>query len=390
MSASPPVETPPGRLAPEVRRALIAVLVARTGLSSGIRVVLPFLPVIARGLGTSLEVVASLVAVRSLVALATPAVAPLSERIGRRALMTAGLGVTVLGSALIGLAPSIAVAAVGFVLVGLGKPAFDAPMQSWFGDRVPYAQRGRVLGLTELTWAGSLLVSVPLAGVLIERYGWRSQFVVVVVLGAAGLVTLRTLVASDRPGERVRRPLLWTTAQRIALAGVVAFSFAAENLFVVYGAWLEDDLGLAVAAIGVFTLLVVASELSGEGAVAAFGDRIGLRRAVLLGLGASGLAYLSLGLVGSSLPAAIAVVVVWFVGFEITIVATIPLLTELGGDARDRLMGWSIAAIGVGRALGALTGPALFGAGGIGAAGATSAAAAAIAAVLLSRRSRSA
>lgn len=360
-----PDAVPPAALGRDVRRALVAVVVARIGLNGGIRVVFPFLPEIARGLDTSLAVLGVLVALRSLVGLTAPLAAALAERTGRRAVMLGGLVATAVGSALIGAAPALAVAAVGFVMVGLGKPLFDVPMQGWFGARVPYARRGRVLGTTELTWAGGLLATVPLAGWLIPRTSWRVQFVIVVALVVVGILAVRLLMDDDRPTHRVVAPLTLDRA-RAAMLGVVGlFSFAAEALFVVYGAWLEEALGLDVTAIGLFTLLVVAAELTGEGAVTGLGDRVGLHRAVRGALTTSAVAYLALTLVGSSLALAVVVVVVWFVGFEVSIVASVPLVSELGGTGRDRMLGWMVAVIAIGRASGALLAPTLFARAGI-------------------------
>lgn len=367
----------------EVRLALVAVVIARLGINGGIRVVFPFLPAIARGLGTTLAVMGVLVAVRSLVGTMAPLAASLGERTGRRAVMLGGLAATAIGSAVIGLAPSVVVAAVGFVLVGLGKPLFDVPMQGWFGARVPYAKRGRVLGITELTWAGGLLATVPLSGWLISRTTWRIQFLPVIVLVVAGLLAVAVLMRNDRPPSRVRTTLALTRPRVAMLAVVGLFSFAAESLFVVYGAWLEADLGFDVGAIGAFTVLVVAAELTGEGGVAALGDRIGLHRAVRAALVVSTVAYLTLLTVGNSVPLAILAVVIWFVGYEVSIVASVPLVTELGGEGRDRLLGLMVGVLAGGRAVGALVAPQLFALGGIGAMAVVSAVSVAIAAVLM-------
>lgn len=371
------------RLSPEVVRALGAVLLARTAVNGSQRVVYPFLPEIARGLGTSLAVLGALVAARSLIGLLAPVAARGAEVAGRRWLMLGGVAAAGIGTLVLGLAPGLAVAAAAFVVVGLAKPAFDVPMQGWFGARVPYAQRGRVLGITELTWAGGLLATVPLAGWLISATSWRALAVPVVVLAAGGAVAVWRLLPADRPRHPQPRPLRLTRQRLLVLAATFAFALAGESMFVVYGAWLEADLGLTVAAIGVFTVVVVAGELTGEGLVAAVGDRLGLRRAVLAGLAMSAVAYLCLGLVGASVVGAIVVVLAWFVGYEVTIVATVPLISEMGGQARDRLLGLMMVMIASARGVGALLGPALFAAGGITAAGVLAACAAVTSAALM-------
>lgn len=381
---TPPASSDQRAVDRDVRRTLAAVILARLGLSASQRVVFPFLPAIARGLDTSLSTVANLTALTSIVGLLAPLASALSARVGRRTVMLAALAATLAGAVVLGTAGSVAIAAVGFVLIGLGKPGFDVPMQAWFGDRVPFERRGRVLGATELTWAGGLLVSVPLSGWLIARTSWRSPFALVAVLIVVGLVAVVVLMPGDRPAVRTRmaRPPL-TRPQVAVLVVICLFSFAAGGLFVVYGAWLEADLGFDVTAIGLFTLVVVVSELAGEGAVTAFGDRVGLRRSVLGALLGSAVAYGLLGAVGGSLVGAVAVVVTWFVCYEVTIVSAIPLVTELGGAGRDRLMGLMVVVVSVARAGAALVVPAVFDAGGIAAAGALAAVCALVAAALL-------
>jgi MFS transporter, DHA1 family, inner membrane transport protein len=369
----------------DVAAALVAVLVARTAVNGALRVVYPFIPAIARGLGVSLAVVASLVALRALAGLTAPAMALAAEHVGRRALMLAATGTATTGCLVIAASQNIAVVAAGFLLTGLAKPAFDVPMQAWFGDRVPYRRRGRVLGATELTWALSLLATVPLSGVLIDAVGWQAPFVFVAVLAAAGGIAVWRLMEPDRPAHHVRRRLR-LTADRVRILGVVLlFSLAAEIVFVVYGAWLEDDLGLSVTAIGLFTLVVAGSELAGEGAVSAFADRVGLRRAIFAGLLGSAVAYGSLGLVGSSLAAAFAVVIAWFIAFEITIVATVPLVSELAVESRERLLSLMVAMVAGARAIGALAAAPIYAWGGMGASGAAAAACIVVAGLLLRR-----
>ncbi|PSO52314.1 MAG: hypothetical protein BRC31_05060, partial [Actinobacteria bacterium QS_5_72_10] len=325
--------------------AVAAMLLARTATNGSWRVVYPFLPEIADGLGVTLSAVGVLLFVRAAAALVAPGVPRLIDRAGHRRVMLAALVLVVAGSAAVagndllsrGLWPLLG-AGAGFALLGLAKPLFDVSMQGWLGARVPAARHGRVLGATELAWGLSLALAFP-ASWLIAWAGWTAMFWLVAGVAAAGLT---------------------------AVAVVALFRVAAELLFVVYGSWLEADLGLTVTAIGAVTLIVVASELTGEGAVMALGDRMGLRRSLLAGLLGTTVAYAGLGLVGGSLAAAIVAMVAWFLLFEVTIVAAIPLAVGLGGPQRERVMSLvatvNVASTGVG----ALLAPPLFDIGGIG------------------------
>jgi predicted MFS family arabinose efflux permease len=371
-------------LSSEVRAALLAVLVARTAVNGAHRIVYPFLPEIARGLGVSLGVMGGLLALRSAAGLAAPLVPRLAESLGRRTLMLVAVAGTVLGCLLLASASGVAMAAAGLLTAGLAKPLFDIPMQGWFGARVPYARRGRVLGVTELTWALSLLLALP-AGFLIAATSWRTPFLLIAVLAAVGAGVVTRLIRGDRPATTVRSPLRITGSAVGILGVVVLFRLAAELLFVVYGTWLEADFGLSVAAIGVFTLVVVAAELVGEGTVAAVADRVGLKRSVLVGLLGSALVYASLGFVGRSLPAAVLAVIGWFVLFEITVVATIPFVTGLAGDSRERLLSLVAAVSVLAGGAAALMAPQLFAVGGMGLCGLVAAGCALTGAALLSR-----
>jgi MFS transporter, DHA1 family, inner membrane transport protein len=368
----------------EVRAALVAVLIARTAVNGGHRIVYPFLPEIARGLGVSLGVMGVLLALRSVMALSAPLVPRLAEAHGRRVVMIGGLAATIIGCLAVAGAPGVVTAGVGLALAGVAKPLFDIPMQGWFGARVPYGRRGRVLGVTELTWALSLLLALP-AGFLIAATTWRSPFLLVAGLALVGAVAVRVLIDDDRPAARVRRPLRLTPPLIGLLVVVILFRMAAELLFVVYGTWLEVDFGLSVAAIGVFTVVVVGAELIGEGSVAAFADRLGLKRAIMIGLLGSAVVYASLGFVGGSLLGAVAAVVGWFVLFEVTIVATIPFVIGLAATSPERLLAL-VATVSVGSAgVAALVGPQLFALGGMALCGLVAAGLVLVAAGVLSR-----
>ncbi len=369
----------------EVRRALWAVLIARTAANGGLRIVYPFLPAIARGLGVSTGALSAVIALRNLGGLFTPVTARVAEVTGRRKLMVVAMGIVVLGCLLTASSNTLLLAGTGILLVGVAKPAFDVAMQSWFGDRVPYEERGRVLGITELTWAIALVVTVPPSGFLIAWTNWRAPFVLIGLLSAVGLLAVARGLGSDKPIRHEPRPLRLRSPHFLMLLGVVFFSVAAEIPFIIYGQWLEESFGLSVAGIGVFTLVVVAAEFVGEGLVVVISDGVGLKRMVLGGLVVSAVAYASLGATGDSLLLASLAVGVWIAAFEVTIVAAIPFVSELAVESRDRLLSLLAGCVALGRAAGALTAQSIYGSGGIARTGIVSALCALVAAGLILR-----
>ncbi len=342
--------------------AVGALAAARLVMNTAQRFVYPFLPAIARGLGVSLGQAGLMVSARWLAGLATPLVVATAGRAeSRRRLAATGLGLFVVG-AVVTAGTSVYVGAlVGFILMGVAKPAFDIAAQSYVADRTPYERRARYLGVLELTWAGGLLVGAPAAGWLIAQLDWRAPFwalagAAVAIGGVLWLVLDPDAAGADGPPGRLRlgRPAA-------ALLAVTAlFSLAAELVFVVFGAWLEDAYGLSLLALGGTATVVGLSELAGEGAVLAFTDRIGKRRSVAIGLAISVVGFASLALEPASLVVGVALVSAALLGFEFTIVAAIPLATEMVPGARARYLAWFIVAMNLGRAVGAAGGPWLF------------------------------
>src|SRR5512139_2767895 len=108
------------------RTQMAAILVTRTVLNTAHRIIYPFLPSIARGLGISLTAASGLVTVRLLGGLAGPFLGPMADRRGRRPTMElalvlfalAGVGLVGAGSLPAG---ALVVAAGAFLLYGLAK-----------------------------------------------------------------------------------------------------------------------------------------------------------------------------------------------------------------------------------------------------------------------------
>ena len=349
------------------------------------RFVSPFLPAIARGLGISLERAGLLLSARSLAFVGTPLVVGTVGRGERRVrLVVFGLSLMAVGAVVTAATGVAAGALVGFVLLGLGKPSFDAAAQAYVADRTPFDRRARYLSILELTWAGGMLVGAPLTGWLISGYGWRAPFwvlsgLLVVVAAAAP----RVLEADHTGPDATPVPLRPDRAMLALLAAGFLFTFAAETTFVVFGAWMEDGFALSLAALGLASTAIAVAELAGEGSVLLYADRLGPRRMVAIGLAVSVVGYAGLALASGTLTGGLVVLALTFVAFEITIVATVPLATEAAPGARGRFLAWLMVAIGIGRAAGDAVGPSLYAWNGIPATATVSAAAALAALVVL-------
>ena len=347
----------------------------RLVLNTARRFVYPFAPVLSRGLGVSLSAITSLIAINQVTSLLGALIGPLSDRLGYREMMTAGMAMLAIGMLAAAIFPIYAVVLVAMFLAGLGKSIFDPALQAWVGSRVPYRRRALVMGIMETSWSASTLIGIPLVAILMDRYGWQSPFLVMGGLGCIGAVALFFIIPDEpEPASQKISPAEYIGAYSQLIAnkpalgalGYVFFVSAAnDNLFVVYGAWLEKSFGLGIVALGLGTSLIGVAELAGEGITAALSDRIGLKRALVTGLSLSVLSYFALPFLDMSLTAALTGLAVLFFIFEFTMVTSISLCTEILPGFRATMMSGFLATAGIGRVFGALIGGAAWQAGGI-------------------------
>jgi predicted MFS family arabinose efflux permease len=351
-----------------LRVQLVAITAARTVLNTGQRMVYPFLPTFARGLGVELETVALAVTARSALGLISPTFGSLADARGRKTAMLAGLLVYVSGMGLVWVWPTYLALLVALVLGGAGKLIFDPALQAYIGDRVDYGRRGLAIALTELSWSGAFLLGMPVIGWLLARTDrWYAPFPFLASLGLLGMVVLWRSVPSDA-GQGGQRPSLAQgmrlvtrhTMALAALAMIWLFTASNEVVAIVYGAWMEDAFALKVAALGAASIVIGVAELISEGLVAGVVDRLGKRRAVGIGIALNLLACVLLPVLGFSVAGALIGLFLFFITFEFALVSSIPLMTELVPAARATLMAGNAAAASAGRMLGALAGPFLF------------------------------
>jgi predicted MFS family arabinose efflux permease len=136
---------------------------------------------------------------------------------------------------------------------------------------------------------------------------------------------------------------------------------ASNELFnLTFGAWLEGTFAVKIATLAAASAIIGASELSSEVMASGLVDRLGKRLAIVIGLTLNGLAALALPYLGRSLTGALIGLFLIYFTFEFTVVSSIPLMTEVLPAARATFMSTYIAAMAIGRSLGALVVPALY------------------------------
>lgn len=373
-------------------RQLCILLVGRWTLQTAFRVVYPLLPFLAGSFAVDLSTASLLVTVQVSANLVSPLGGMLADRRGERATMVWGLGCFCLGTLLCTLASSFLLFLAGYGLIGLSSALYHASAQAYASARTPYTQRGRILGILELSWALAALIGVStLTQVADSTHSRAALFVILLVLGSVTLLTthigLDPFQSPDSVQQQHAPPRIGAMAVLHspilgALGLVFGMMMAAEFIFVSYAVWLERDFGATVNQVGLVLALLGVVELIGSGGSALVVDRFGKRRSVLIGLVVCGVAQVLLPFSSGNWPLFLVAFLVFDLGFEYALVSFFPLVSGALPQARGTILALTAAIVGLARLCGSLVGPALWERGGFEAIGVLAAAVSTISLVI--------
>lgn len=338
----------------DVRDRITLLTAGRTAVNSCVRFAPPFLATIARGNGTTLAGIGVAVAISELSGLLSPLNGEIVERLHRRTAMVLGLigvagGVTIAASSV-----HPAMFAVGLIVLSQSKVMFDLGLGSWTTDRVPYAQRGRVMGLVEISWALGLLVGVSIMGVLTAVTNWRVGYGV----GAAAVIAMAGLIArrigpDSGPHSRASRTARVPVNVRevgVLIFGMFCLMAASQALFVTFGSWLVDVFDFTPATLSVVAVGLGFAELIASLTSSRRTDAWGKERSTAVGATLMVLASVGLAVWHGHLFIALPLCIIAIALFEFAIVSAIPLSTAAIAGSPARGMALMMGAGTVGRA----------------------------------------
>jgi len=344
-----------------------AIIAVRIMLSTTMRMVYPFLPILARGIGVDLKMLTSAITLRSIIGMFSPLFATISDSKGRKTALLLGLVVFALGVGLMTIIPNFLGFTLFLVLTMIGIFIFLPSIQAYFGDIVPYNKRGTILAITEFSWSLSFIIGIPIIGFLIARSGWKAPFPFLTILALLAIVLIYWMIPADE-AKTVHQPTLFHNLREVftspsALAGIaIAITALAANelVNVTFSTWMENAFSAKIATLSAVSVVIGISEMSGEASVSVLTDRIGKTRSVAIGLILNCLAILLLPFIGKNLVGAFLGLFLFYLTFEFMIVSCIPIITEAKPKARATMVAGFLAGTSLGRALGAFIAPYLF------------------------------
>lgn len=320
----------------KIKFHVVLFTLSRTVMNASLRMTYPFLPVFARGLGVEPATLGMAFSIRAFLGVFGPFLATVADTHDRKTGILLGVGLFTSGCGLVSIWPTFWGFILGTSLALLGNVVFIASLNAYLGDHVSYEKRGRVLAVTETSWALAFILGIPIIRFLLEKFTWVTPFYIFTALGTLFLlVFLCLLPANSIPKTKENK--IWLNLRRIfstwpAFAGLlmgVLFTSANETVNLMFGVWIEDQFGLNFAALTAASVVIGFSELGGEVSSGLWMDTVGKRRMIWIFLGLNSLAALMLPLTNGSLGWALAGLGFFYITFEIILVSTLTLMTEV-------------------------------------------------------------
>lgn len=346
-----------------------AITFTRTVVYTGLRMVFPFLPVLARGMGVTLQTAALAITIRSVMGMLSPVLGALGDVRGRKWAQRLGLGLIGIGTLLPGMWQTYAAFLIGNLFFGLGIVVFDPAIQAYVGDRVPYKRRAAAIAVIELGWSLSFLIGIPIVGRVISEETWGIPYFWVGILVLACLLLIHwTLPESNPPSAQKNRldllsGLMDVIRDRPSMSAVGAsllMIIGSRGLMIVYGAWFEDVFQMNEQMLGDVSTSIGAAGIAGLVLVGLLTDRLGKKPSLIIGLGVSALAAVGLPFLKDNLALTVSALFLYYLAFEFALVTGISLVSELRPETRATLIAFNAAAVSAGDAVGSFIGPRVY------------------------------
>jgi len=293
----------------------IAVLIAITAIGPlSMQMFLPALPAI-QGHFAVAPGVAQLALSLSMVSIAVMTIVfgPISDRLGRRPVILAGMALMIAGSVLCAVAPDIDTLIIGRIIQAAGGASGMVLARAVVRDVYGPTRAAGIIAYLGAAMVIAPMLAPTIGGLLLDHVHWRSVFVFMTFVGilVLGAVHLR-LAESHRPGL-VKTTLpglvrgfshLLASRRFCAYAFNGAFAISVFFAFVSYAPYvMVEILNRPATEYGLYFIALSLGFMLGNFTAAKISERVGNERMVLLGSLVS--------LLGTGAMAAIAVTSAW-------------------------------------------------------------------------------
>jgi len=290
----------------------------------------------------------------------------LADRVGYRTTMILGLVMTVIGTIGVAVAPSLWTVIVAYSLCSIGSSLHQPAMQAYVGALTPFHERGRAIGVTELSWALAGIVIVPPLMNLVEAQQNLLLIFIILSVGLVGitLLTLIKITPVELDVESLTAPqrenYLSAVIRNPQVLGIIGFFVlgiaGVEVLFIAQAPWATERFGASLSDLGTAALVFGLGELGGSLGATLLTDRLGKRLSAVGAFALVAVIYLILPVLSVNWLSYLICYALLALVVEFAIVATLALATTIGSTGRATVMALSATAMKVGRMIGSAIG----------------------------------
>ena len=182
--------------------AMLVILfgLLRIAIFTGYHMVTPFLPEIARNLDTTIVVIGLAISIRSAMGFLGPVWGGIIDLFGKKNSLLIALLTFAASYAAIYFFPSFPCFVVALPISYAATLTFDSAMYSYLSEMIPYEGRGRMTAVLEAAYALGFMIGSPVAGVLMENFGWAVPFVLMAGIAVVFAIALGFILPKE--GEK--------------------------------------------------------------------------------------------------------------------------------------------------------------------------------------------
>lgn len=291
--------------------ALISFLVGTSNyIISGI------LDRIAETLGTSVAAAGQLITVYSLAyAVGTPILMALTAKMDRRKLLLYSLGLFIVANLLTYILSGFGFFITARIITALGAGVVTVNALSIAAKIAPPGKQASAIANVTMGITASLIIGVPLGRMVASAFGWKAVFLAIAIVGVIAMLVIAVVLPrmqGDKPVPLINQFALLKKPQVLVALAITFFWLGGYSLAYTYiSPFLLDvthlNESLISAALFVFGIAsLIGSKIGGYSA-----DKRGIKYTLVSGMVLHVISLILLSLVGESIIAIFAILILW-------------------------------------------------------------------------------
>ncbi len=319
------------------------------------------LDLIANDLHVGLGQVGFLITIFSLIfAVGAPILLILTAGIERKQLTLISLAVFLVGNLVTVFSPTYTVVFIGRVISALSGALLIILCLTIAPSIVQPKYRGRAIGIVSMGVSASIVLGLPIGLMLGNAFGWRSPFILIIVLTVLSMIGVMFLMekVDPKPSSPIKEQLATLKNRRILFGQAITFFFLAGHttLYAYLTPFAKTILGVDGTWVSVIYMIFGIAAVSGGGVGGYLSDTFGPKRTIMLTTILFAAVMLIIPHATFAMPVFLVILVIWGIISWTLAPATQSYLINLSPETSDIQQSLNNSALHLGIAFGSLVG----------------------------------